>query len=340
MKSILKHSSDFFPFQLLSKIVRPKLVAPFYHIISSTTPLHLKGLYNVVEPQQFISDLDFLLKNYIPITYQDIPSILKGEKSYSKPAFFLSFDDGFSEIESVVTPILIKKGVPATFFVTPNFVGSNDMLYRLKINLVSQTIKEELRFQVFKKYIFEEKGVIIKNYKCAVEFLFNLNYNESVFIEQIANVVGLNFPEYLKTNKPYLDLNSLLDLESKGFTIGAHSLNHPLFSDLTEGEQIKEVRDSVEWIRKNIPNQPKLFAFPFTDYGISSNLFKYFFTENPNLVDVFFGTAGYKPTNSNRFLHRIPMENSALSAKRIIKGELFYYLAKSFVGKHKAYLPL
>jgi peptidoglycan/xylan/chitin deacetylase (PgdA/CDA1 family) len=340
MRNIVKHTAGILPFKLLLNFVKPKLVAPFYHIVSSNTPPHLQGLYSVIRPEQFIKDLDFLLKYFAPITSDELPLILSGEKSFSKPALFLSFDDGLSEIETVVAPILQQKGVPATFFVTPNFVGNNDMLYRFKINLVSQSIRASDVFNDFQKYILRERGKEIKSLRCADVYLFMLNYNDSTHIEQIAKVVGLNFADYLSSNKPYLTYESLLNLTNLGFNIGAHSLNHPLFSDLALKDQIEEIEGSVKWINRYFPNQPKLFAFPFTDFGVEPNLFRHFLVDNPHLVDIFFGTAGYKPTNSVKFIHRISMDDRVFNAKRIIKGELFYFLAKSLVGKQKANLPI
>jgi peptidoglycan/xylan/chitin deacetylase (PgdA/CDA1 family) len=125
-----------------------------------------------------------------------------------------------------------------------------------------------------------------------------------------------------------------------GFTIGAHSQTHPNFVDISFNQQISEVEESITWIQNNIPNQPKLFAFPFTNFGLSKEFYSHFLVNEPNSLDMMFGTAGLKPTNSSKLVHRIPMEVQGHRAKQIIKGEFFYYLAKSLVGKHKEYLPI
>jgi hypothetical protein len=107
-----------------------------------------------------------------------------------------------------------------------------------------------------------------------------------------------------------------------------------LFSALLFEEQLNEVQQSVDWVQQNIPNQPKLFAFPFTSHGVDGRIFKHFIDSNEPKIDLMVGTSGYKPTHNSRFLHRIPMEMSLVSAKARLKSELFYYLAKALVGKH------
>jgi len=41
----------------------------------------------------------------------------------TKPAFTISFDDGFKDNATVAAPIIYKKGIPATFFVATGFMG-------------------------------------------------------------------------------------------------------------------------------------------------------------------------------------------------------------------------
>ena len=145
----------------------------------------------------------------------------------------------------------------------------------------------------------------------------------------------LDFTNYLKINQPYLNLDHLATLEKLGFAIGSHGYNHPYFSNLTFDEQVVEVVDSMEWLRSNFPDQPSLFAFPFTDSGVSEELLHKILSAHGGVCDLAFGTKGIQPNRITHHFQRIPMESKYGSGQNIIEGEILYYLAKKFSGYYK-----
>lgn len=332
--------SSFFHFKLVKRFVNVPIVAPFYHIVTDNPPPHVKELYNAVTVKQFINDIDFLLKHYSPITVTELQKVLLGEMQLEKPALFVSFDDGFSELKTIVAPVLKSKGVPATFFVTPNFIGNNDMLYRCKLSIIMDRVRrlpDSIPVPNYLNNAWGEKPVSQSLFR---KLLFKLDYNDTEIINAIAKSFNINFSDYLQKHKPYLNLDELKELAKSGFSIGAHSMNHPNFAEISADMQKQEVESSVSWVQKNIPRQPKLFAFPFSSDGVSESVFKYFLQENSDSIDIMFGTSGLKLSPSSKLLHRIPMELKGKTGKQIVIGEYLYYIAKAFVGKNKITLPV
>lgn len=314
--------------------------APFYHLVSPQTPLHIKHLYPVITPEQFEEDLEFMLKHFSPVEANDLLPLANGEKRTHKPPLFLSFDDGFRELTTVVAPILLAKGIPATFFVSPAFVGSKDMLYRCKQSIIIEKVRTLGNSFKAPNFLIELWGKGIERKKVFERKLLNLNYNHTELIERIAKEFEIDFKSYLIKQQPYLSLEELNGLARQGFTIGAHGVDHPSFADIPFEQQVYQVEQSLEWVQTNIPNQPRMFAFPFTDFGLGREFYRHFLVENPNVCNMFFGTAGLKPTSHSQFIHRVPMEVKGKSARQVIKGEFFYYIAKRLVGKHKASIPV
>jgi peptidoglycan/xylan/chitin deacetylase (PgdA/CDA1 family) len=308
-------------------------------MVSEVAPNHVNYLYPVVSPKRFIADLEFMLKHFIPINVNEIPLIQAGQKKLSKPAIFLSFDDGFREISTVVAPILLEKGIPATFFVSPAFVDNKDMLYRCKLSLIANKIDElGSEFEV-PDFLLLLWGSEVKNTKVFKKRLFHLKAENNQLIENIAHAFQVDLKDYLKSVSPYLTLENLTNLAKKGFAIGAHSYNHPYFSDITIDEQIEEVLTSLDWVKSNITDQPRIFAFPFTDYGVSGDFYRYFLNDNSSTLDMMFGTAGMKLSPSNKIIQRVPMEVDGLKAHQILGGEYLYYAAKRMIGKNKMVIP-
>ncbi|MBK6281898.1 MAG: hypothetical protein IPF54_03820 [Draconibacterium sp.] len=71
---------------------------------------------------------------------------------------------------------------------------------------------------------------------------------QEVFLDEAAELLGLNFGDFLSEIKPYLTTEQLLKLKGQGFSIGAHSFYHPEFWKISEVEQINEVKKSMDWL--------------------------------------------------------------------------------------------
>ena len=339
LRDLIKTIASPLPFGLSMWIAKPRVVAVFYHTISHNAPAHIKHLYPTVNPEQFEKDLDFLTHHFDPTDLKEYIHSAPS-RSITKPKLLLSFDDGFSEVAHVAAPILRAKGIPATVFVNPSFIDNNDMLYRCKVSLLVDKILSNGAMVVLPneaKSYFDRPIIPAKKF---AQWISHLDYSQRELLHKLANELGVDFETYLSDSKPYLSTEETLRLANDGFTIGAHSMDHPNFAKIALKEQIEQAESSLQWVQNNVPNQPKVFAFPFSNDGVPAGLYKYLLKDNPMMCDLLLGTSGYKPTDTSKFLHRISLEENGKNAMQIIKGELNYYLAKKIINKHKASIPL
>ncbi|MDX9769477.1 MAG: polysaccharide deacetylase family protein [Tenuifilaceae bacterium] len=339
LRDLIKTIASPLPFGLSVRIVKPGLVAAFYHTISHNAPAHIKHLYPIVSPEQFEKDLDFLARHFEPTDVKDYLQNVSS-KNKAKPKLLLSFDDGFSEVAHMAAPILTAKGIPATVFVNPSFIDNNDMLYRCKASLLIDKILSNgamVELPDGAKPYFDRPIIPSKKF---AQWIGHVDFSQRELLHKLASELGVDFEKYLRVSKPYLSTEETLKLANDGFTIGAHSMDHPNFANITLDEQIEQVESSLQWVQENIPNQPRIFAFPFSSDGVSAAFYKYFLKDNPKICDLLMGTSGYKPTNTHKFINRIPLEVIGRNARQIIKGELNYYLAKRIINKHKVSIPL
>ena len=120
--------------------VRPlsgiSLVVPYYHMVSDATVPHVSHLYRFRTISEFRSDVEFLLRHFEPVTLSDINDALNGTRPLSRPCFHLTFDDGFSEMHDIVTPILYRAGVPATFFLTTAFLNGGGLAHHNALSVL------------------------------------------------------------------------------------------------------------------------------------------------------------------------------------------------------------
>ncbi len=320
------------PTNLLISLTNQKLIVPVYHLISDEKVPHIDNLYQVKKVNQFKKDLDFLLKNYNPISYSDFEElILKCEKP-KKNSFLLTFDDGLSEFNDVIAPILFEKGIPAINFLNSDFVDNKNLFFRYKVSLLIEEISKN-------ESILNEKNVQIwfsqfskeKNYKTVLK---EINFNNKHLLNDLAVLLNVDFKDYLETKKPYLTSNEIIDLQKKGFHFGAHSVNHPEYRLIDLENQLLQTKDCLAFLEKNQLATNKIFAFPFTDYGVSKAFFENVF-EKDKILDLSFGCAGLKKDFSSKHIQRIPFEANNLTARQILNSEYIYFMLKGVLGKNK-----
>jgi peptidoglycan/xylan/chitin deacetylase (PgdA/CDA1 family) len=138
---------------------------------------------------------------------------------------------------------------------------------------------------------------------------------------------------FLTDYRPYMITAQIQSLSSQGFSIGAHSCSHPYYADLSIEEQLTETYQSLAILRDNFGISQRLFAFPFTDTGVSTSFFEAIFKSNQ--VDFSFGGAGIKGDIQPHQWQRIPMEAGSATAEQILKSEYLYYLMRIPFNRNK-----
>jgi peptidoglycan/xylan/chitin deacetylase (PgdA/CDA1 family) len=270
---------------------------PFYHLVTDRQHEFINS-YHVRDTATFELELEYLLKHFNPVS---IDELLRSPK---KNSMHLSFDDGLKECFTVIAPILKRKGIPATFFVSSGFVDNNNLFHR------------------FKRSILETKGVLQPGGK-------KYFIHEVGDLNRLAENAGIDFSTY----QPYMTVAEIQALHNDGFTIGAHSIDHPEMWLLGRDEQYLQVAESMKWVSDHFNPTSKVFSFPFTDDGISMELFKRL--HQNKIVDATFGTAGLKHDCVKNHFQRVPIERvEDWSIKRSVHYEYFYYFVRSLFNEN------
>lgn len=312
---ISKQIARLVPDQMLYKTETPVFL-PFYHVVSNQKlPFVLNYPYR--NSKQFEKELDYFLKFFKPVSLSDF---VKDSQS-DKKIFHLSFDDGLSECADIIAPILIKKGIPATFFVNSGFTNNKGLFHRYKASLILNALANKTNAKA--SGFLNSKGLNETN-------ILQTSFSQIDVLDETANILGIDFNEFLKDKKPYLTPEQITELQQNGFSIGAHSENHPEFYKISEEEQLNEIKKSINWVVKKFNPEIKSFSFPFTDDGVSLNLLRKLKSEN--ICDITFGTAGLKYDECNSHFQRYPAEQTG-DFKLNLKSEFVYYKMRKIIGK-------
>lgn len=311
----------------LLNLTGQRLILPVYHTVSNYQLPHIQHLYRIKNVDEFRQDLEYLLKYFEPLSYEDL-SKYESNRNAKRPGFILSFDDGLSEFYDVIAPILLEKGIPAINFLNSDFVDNKDLFFRYKVSLLIEAFEnhpEYLQHSEVQEWLGGTEDSISK-------VLLKIRYDRRDELDQLADWINFDFGSFLEKKKPYLNSTQIFELIEKGFHFGAHSKSHPEYRFIPLEEQINQTKESSDWVQQKFNLNYKLFAFPFTDYQVSRKFFDNL--TQANVTDYTFGVAGQKKDEIKNHFHRIPFEMNQLSAREIINTELIYYLFKQPFGKN------
>lgn len=304
-------------------------VFPFYHAISDDEIAHISPLYRHKNTKEFENDLDYLLKYYQAI---DLETLIEHKKSNRplKGVFHLSFDDGLSNFYHTIAPILKRKGIPATVFLNTAFIDNKQLFYRYKSALLIHRLKSTSKTEI-------SDLAQILNTKTSIEAikksLLRIGYKEDQLLEKLAKILDVNFNTYLIEQQPYLSAQQINSLIADGFTFGSHSIDHPRYNTLDLHEQLRQTKESSLKVSSDFKLNYKVFAFPFTDHGVSKKFFDSL--DKEHLLQLSFGCAGIKHDYHPLHIQRLDMEKTAVAPEAIIKIELLYYLLKQCFDKNR-----
>lgn len=320
LRHIAKQAGRIIPLSWLDRLHYPVLL-PFYHVVSNKKLPHVHN-YHYRSELEFIKELDFLLSRYKPVELNELLNSGIGNKR----VFHLSFDDGLRECYDVIAPVLYKKGVPATFFINPGFIGNRGLFHRYKASLVISHLIDHPELEPY-----------LKPYGLTTGSLLQVSHRQSTLLDEIAAKMEISWTEFLDVHRPYMTESEVHELIGQGFTVGAHSWDHPEFWLLNADEQYCQVKRSMEWISDKFSPAVRAFAFPYTDSGVSGETISSLHLSG--VCDITFGTAGLKYDSLAFHFQRLPCEDCH-SIEDAIRNEMAYFMIRSFFQKNTVIHPL
>lgn len=303
------------PLNLLGTLTGANPVVAYYHIVTDEDVSHVKHLFNFRSVAQFEKDLETFLKYYKPISLTDLIRAVKASQPVPPRAFLLTFDDGFRELKEIIAPVLIRKGIPATFFLTTAFLDNKQMALHNELSVLIEHVN-----RLPAKRHGEIMNFLSKHQLSGDDLptrLLSITYGQNDLVGKIADFIECDLAGYLEQHRPYLTSTEVRELLADGFTIGAHSVDHPLYSALTLPEQLRQTNDSVGLLRQNFAIDYAAFSFPHGDSNVGVEFFNEIYARGA--LDVSFGSAGFLKERCPRHFQRFSPENSPFSADHVLR---------------------
>ncbi len=267
---------------------QPSAAILCYHRVLNTT---IDPMLLCISKENFEQQLIYLKQNYNPVSLNNLADMHENQRMETN-SIALTFDDGYADNLINALPLLEKYEIPATIFVASGQIDSPhefwwDELERILLGKPNehwpfaiqvpikylkkkwqvkpqdnQTLNsdKELGWDVTKPYTPSPRHLAYRELHAILKPLSHHHQSNAIAaICRQLNTQTAGRSENLALTTPQLQTLSL----SKYIDIGAHTVNHPQLSALTDDEQVEEIKESKIRLEQIIGKTITNFSYPY-----------------------------------------------------------------------------
>lgn len=201
--------------------------------------------------------------NIMPLTY--ISSRLSENKSIPDNTIIITIDDGYSDFYHYAYPVLLKYDVPATIYITTDFIDGRIWLWPDKIShILKQTECDHIYVDKL-NYKFPLAGETDRNnaWQNLITYCNNLTQDDrSNFIDQIAHELDITVDNYPPSEFAAMNWTMTKEIANNGIDIGAHTKSHPILSREDKDKVDEEISGCKSKIESVIHKPVDNFCYP------------------------------------------------------------------------------
>ncbi len=223
----------------------------------------------------FESQMKYIKDNFTVISLKQALEMSSDSNGKFGTEVVLTFDDGLRNNSTIAYPILSRYGLPATFFVCPGLIESQQWQwpYDIKQRLLSCN-KNDLAI-LYSTFGMDEQAGENDTVKDAAEKIIahmkTIKTDERQRMERFIQSMTGNFNPTARQQDLYSTMNweELAALSPDLITIGSHTVNHPILTNLPFEEMRLEIQDSRRWLERCLKRPVEFFCYPNGDYDES-----------------------------------------------------------------------
>jgi len=243
----------------------------YYHRVRNYDETVDIGLSISVE--NFENQIRYLKKNYNIVSLDLMVEKMRNAETPSQEDIAITFDDGYKDNYDNAYPILKRYNVPATIFLTTDYVGTNKLLWWDKLIFILSRLNPEefknilLRNEIFPervKYMVKEcvKKIKMERISLLINELKNLgnpkrgeilNYLE----KNCSDRIGFN-----SINRTFMSWDEIKEMCNNGVSFGSHTHTHLVLTEIGYEKAKEEIVKSKLIIEEAIGKKVYAFAYP------------------------------------------------------------------------------
>ncbi len=259
-----------------------------YHFVSD--PAKNDQGFQGIPLDHFEEQIAKLARRFEPLTHDDLKACAATGGPLPDNGFHLSFDDGFRDHIDNVFPVLKRLGLSASFFpvTEPLADGTVSVIekqrhlqyaafgdYKDFLMEFAKTASKMLPARGTEEFLPSDENLAWAadykphlNFYSLAERFYRKTRDQRLTGPEFAEIIDRLFAEAVASEADfiagyYMSFGDLRDLLAAGMTVGGHSHTHPLFPDIPEAQQRREISKCLDILEVELGAPVDSFAYPY-----------------------------------------------------------------------------
>jgi len=209
----------------------------------------------------FAARMRHIARHYVVLPVEELADRLHNGRA-PRNALALTFDDGYRDSLTHAAPILARYGLPATIFLTTGYVGTSELpWYDLLALGLKTTRRDAVDLTSSESLPLHSTEARLEALQATLRHMKGLPDEERRrVVERMVQDLAPATPERQK--RLMLSWDEVNALRGLGFSIGAHTVNHPILSRVEQDAAWREISGSKESIERALGVPIRGFAYP------------------------------------------------------------------------------
>jgi peptidoglycan/xylan/chitin deacetylase (PgdA/CDA1 family) len=191
----------------------------------------------------------------------------KQTKPIPRNCVVITADDGYLDFYEVAFPLLKSYGIPATLFVTVNFVDQKIWLWHDRLWFALMKTMKKVQGFNFKGVDFavdlNGTASMLRTWSRMSAFCTAASDEEKWnFIHHVEKIFDSECPAQPVQEFKAVTWEQLVEMQNDKIEIGSHTLNHPILTKVSTKELHNEVLQSKRELEKKLETEIGSFCYP------------------------------------------------------------------------------
>lgn len=217
--------------------------------------------------EDFDWQMAYVARRFQPVSCVQVADAINTGKRLPKSALMVTFDDGFSDNYEVAFPILRRHAVPALFFLSTGYIGTDRVFwFDWLVYVLLRTTAGEIRLDDLGLTI--EIGVrVAERRAAALKLLRVLKRTPEPLrlqvLDQLDQAAGVELSAADKMQSTAMTWEQVREMSAAGMEFGSHTVSHPILSTITDPQALRqELEGSKAAIERETGRSSIALAYP------------------------------------------------------------------------------
>ncbi len=213
----------------------------------------------------FTWQMQHVAEHFTPITFATLGRILDGEVPCPPRPIVITFDDGFEDNYQHAFPILQAVGIPATIFVSTDYIGTNKTYWFDQLaHMLLTTDKSCLDLaDLGQHWLLSD----IPSRRVAIADLLDRlkripNAERLAVLAAVEIQLGGHFNESATSDSSPMNWRQVREMADAGIEFGSHTVSHPILANLTADDLRTELTESKRVLEEQIRQPVTTISYP------------------------------------------------------------------------------